>query len=89
MGADAMNEHMLESESDVRRRLAEYDAETQRILPPGDFTNRSLPWVPHEGEPINTPQRALELYYEKRSGALARTVMTDEQRANFVGDAKR
>jgi hypothetical protein len=48
----------------------------------------SLPWKPHEGAPHMTPSEALRLYHEKRSDALCRTVMTDEQRANFVGDAK-
>jgi len=51
-------------------------------------TSLSLPWEPHEGPPHMTPDEALRLYREKRSEALSRTVMTEEQRANFVGDAK-
>lgn len=74
-----------EPEDSARRRLAEYDAETQRIRPPD---HRCLSWRAHEGEPHMTPEKALRLYREKRSDALSRTVMTDEQRMNFVGDAK-
>lgn len=48
----------------------------------------SLPWKPHEGEPHMTPEKALRLYREKRSEALSRTVMTEEQRAEFVGDSR-
>lgn len=48
---------------------------------------RSLPWRPHEGPPIWTPEKALEAFH-KREGALSRTVMTEEQRAEYVGDGK-
>lgn len=80
-----MSEHSQESEASARARLAEYDAETQRIRPPD---NRCLAWKPHEGAPLYTPAEALRLFREKRSAALTRTTMTDEQRAEFVGDAK-
>lgn len=80
-----MNEHVQISEDNVRRKLREYEEAEQRIRAPD---NRALPWSPHEGLPIMTPDRALELYREKRSEALSRTVMTDEQRAEFVGDSK-
>lgn len=69
----------------LRARLREYEEEEQRIRPPD---NRCLPWAPHEGPPHTLPGEALRLFREKRSEALLRTVMTDEQRDNFVGDAK-
>jgi len=47
-----------------------------------------LPWSPHEGPPNMTPEVALRLFRENRSDVLSRTVMTDEQRENFVGDAR-
>jgi hypothetical protein len=49
----------------------------------------TLPWRPHEGPPNWTPEAALAAYRAKRSDALARTVMTEEQRADYVGDGKR
>jgi hypothetical protein len=48
----------------------------------------SLPWAPHEGEPRMNPRLALEIYRARQSDALSRTVMTDEQRENYVGDSK-
>lgn len=51
-----------------------------------------VPWKPHEGPPICTPAKALELYRAslaaRGSNALCRTILTDEQREEFVGDAK-
>lgn len=83
------SEHALEPESEVRRRLQEYEDEGQRIITPHAHAPK---WWPHEGPPINTPERALRLYREaleaRGSNALTRTVMTDEQRAEFIGDSK-
>jgi hypothetical protein len=73
------------SEVEARRKLQEFEDAEQRIRPPD---NRALPWRPHEGPPHTTPEIALALYRQKRSDALARNVMTDEQCAAFVGDAK-
>lgn len=67
-----------------------------KFMPPADTAgfdiirckSVSLPWSPHEGEPHMWPERALQLYRDHRSELLARGIMTEEQRANYIGDSK-
>ena len=68
--------------------IAEYEAEEQRII---TYDLKSLPWKPHEGPPLWTPKDAIEAYRASlalRASTLVSNEMTDEQRANFAGDAK-
>ncbi len=67
---------------EARARLAVYEAADQAIL---DHKLPTLPWAPHVGPPTMTAAEALRMH---RSARLSRTVLTQEERDAFVGDAR-
>jgi hypothetical protein len=66
----------------ARVKLKTYEDAEQAII---EHKLVSLPWEPHQGPPSMNATEALKLH---RSARLSRGVMTDEERAAFVGDAK-
>ena len=84
---DKLKEELAARDAEIAALRAELKKANEITIEP-KAPGPCLSWEPHEGPPHMTPTEALRLYHEKRSNALARTVMTDEQRAEFVGDSK-
>jgi len=68
-------------------KIAAFESEDQKI--PEKAPVPTLPWHPHDGTPRWTQEQVMAWWGDRRArSAIARSEMNEEQRANYVGDAK-